>query len=168
MQIFSAEPTIFSKKKNWNYFFTHEHLKKLASKVVHNWAKPLFSQSSPAPSPKLIFYIINMSHDASVSLSVSAILTQRILYLPCKQVIPLLAVSIWGLCNNHRDWHLFFHYQFWFMFEVLKIQENLFKSIFIHLIQTYFYIFQFHHNYLLRFTSKKFYISTKNVYWRSK
>ena len=39
-------------------------------KVAHNQPKPFFSQSSPAHSPELIFHIINMSEDASVSLSV--------------------------------------------------------------------------------------------------
>ena len=33
-------------------------------------SKPFFSQSSPVHSPKLIFHIINMSQDPSVSLSV--------------------------------------------------------------------------------------------------
>ena len=55
---------IFKKKLNW--FFTPENLKKRASKVAHT----LFSQSSPAHSPKLTFHIINMSQDTSVFLSV--------------------------------------------------------------------------------------------------
>ena len=46
-------------------------LKKRASKVAHNQPKPFFSQSSPVHSPKLIFRIINMSQDTSVSLSVN-------------------------------------------------------------------------------------------------
>ena len=43
---------------------------KLLSKVAHNWPKHFISQSSPAHSPELIFHIINMSQDTSVSLSV--------------------------------------------------------------------------------------------------
>ena len=64
MQLFSADATIFS-KKNLNLFFAHENLKKQASKVAHN--RPFFSQTSP----ELIFHIINMSQDSSVSLSVA-------------------------------------------------------------------------------------------------
>ena len=41
------------------------------TKVAHNWHKPFFSQPSPADSPELIFHIINMSQDPSVSLSVA-------------------------------------------------------------------------------------------------
>jgi hypothetical protein len=52
MQLFSAEPTIFSKKKKK---FAHENFKKQASKVAHNRPKSYFSQSSQAHSPKLIF-----------------------------------------------------------------------------------------------------------------
>ena len=49
-------------------------LKKQASKVAHNRPKPFFYRSPAQPtahSPKLIFHIINMSRDSSVSLSVT-------------------------------------------------------------------------------------------------
>ena len=39
MQLFSADPKIFS-KKNLNCFFVHKNFKKLASKVAHNWPRP--------------------------------------------------------------------------------------------------------------------------------
>ena len=45
----------------------------MQSKVAHHLPKPFFSQSSPAHSHslELIFHIINMSQDPSVSLSVA-------------------------------------------------------------------------------------------------
>ena len=54
MQLFGADPTIFSKRK---FLFIHENFKKMASKVAHNRPKPFFSQSSPAhsPHPKIDF-----------------------------------------------------------------------------------------------------------------
>ena len=57
-------------KKKFKYSFDPEKVKKWASKVAHNRPKPFFSKSSPAHSPKLIFHIINISQDSSVSLSV--------------------------------------------------------------------------------------------------
>ena len=57
-------------RKNLTFFFDPEIVKKRASKVAHNRPKPFFSQSSPAHIPELIFHIMNMSQDASVSLSV--------------------------------------------------------------------------------------------------
>ena len=47
-------------------------LKKQVSKVAYNGPKPFFPAQTTAHSPKLIFHIINMSQDASVSLSVAA------------------------------------------------------------------------------------------------
>ena len=66
MQLFS----IF--KKSLNLFFARENLKKRASKVAHNRPQTFFSQYCQAAqtSPELIFHIINMSQDSSVSLSV--------------------------------------------------------------------------------------------------
>ena len=55
-----------------NLFFAHENIKKRASKAAHNRPQTFFSQYCPAAqtSPELIFHIINMSQDSSVSLSV--------------------------------------------------------------------------------------------------
>ena len=66
MQLFSADATIFKKKK-------FAHVKKTPSKVAHNRPQTFFSSTGPAAqtSPELIFHIINMSQDSSVSLSVS-------------------------------------------------------------------------------------------------
>ena len=54
------------------FFFAHENIKKLPSKVAHNRPQTFFSSTGPAAqtSPELIFHIINMSQDPSVSLSV--------------------------------------------------------------------------------------------------
>ena len=59
-------------QKKFNLFFAHENLKKQASKVAHNRSQTFFHSTSPAAqtSPELIFHIINMSQDSSVSLSV--------------------------------------------------------------------------------------------------
>ena len=59
-------------KKKLNLFFAHESIKKPASKVAHNRPQTFFSSTGPAvqTSPELIFHIINMSQDPSVSLSV--------------------------------------------------------------------------------------------------
>ena len=55
-------------KKNLGLFFGHENIKK----VAHNRPQTFFSSTGPAAqtSPELIFHIINMSPDPSVSLSV--------------------------------------------------------------------------------------------------
>ena len=45
MQLFSADPTMFSKKIN--VFFAHENMKKLCSKVAHNRPQTFFSQVRP-------------------------------------------------------------------------------------------------------------------------
>ena len=78
MQLFSADPIIFS-KKNVYQFFVHENLKKRSSKITHNRPKPFFSQYSPAHSPELIFHIKNMSQDSFVSLFVQYIFFDRML-----------------------------------------------------------------------------------------
>jgi hypothetical protein len=68
MQLFSADATMFLQ------CFAHKKLKKPPSKVAHNRPKPFIPQPSPAQptanSPKSIFHIIKMSHQASVLLSV--------------------------------------------------------------------------------------------------
>ena len=53
-------------------FFGHENMKKTPSKVAHNRPQTFFSSTGPAAqtSPELIFHVINMSQDSSVSLSV--------------------------------------------------------------------------------------------------
>jgi hypothetical protein len=57
-----------------NLFFAHENIKKQASNVVaHNWPQTFFFHKyGPAAqnSLELIFHIINMSQDSSVSFSV--------------------------------------------------------------------------------------------------
>jgi hypothetical protein len=70
MQLFSADDTIFSKKIK--LLFAHENIKKTASKVAPNRPQTFFSQVQPGcpEHPELIFHIINMSQDSSVSLSV--------------------------------------------------------------------------------------------------
>ena len=40
MQLFIADATMFLKKKN--IFFAPENMKKLPSKVAHNWPRPFF------------------------------------------------------------------------------------------------------------------------------
>ena len=59
-------------QKIFELIFAHKYLKKRASKVAHNLPKPFFhSPAQPtAHSPELIFHIINMAQDSSVSLSV--------------------------------------------------------------------------------------------------
>ena len=42
MQLFSADPTMFSKKIK--LFFAHENMKKLRSKAAHNRPQTFFSQ----------------------------------------------------------------------------------------------------------------------------
>ena len=68
MQLFSADATIFSKKKS------HENIKKVSSKVAHNWPQIFFSCTGPAAQTSLesIFHVINinMSQDSSFVLSV--------------------------------------------------------------------------------------------------
>ena len=61
MQLFSVDAIVFSK-----------NMKRPPSKVAHNRLKPFFhSPTQPtAHSPELIFHIINMSQETSVSLSV--------------------------------------------------------------------------------------------------
>ena len=70
MQLFSADATIFTKKIY--LFFAHENIKKRASKVAHNRPQTFFSQYCLAAqtSQELIFHIIDISQDSSVSLSV--------------------------------------------------------------------------------------------------
>jgi hypothetical protein len=72
MQLFSADATIFSKKKK----SAHKKLKKLPSKVAHNRPQTFFSCTGPAAqtSPELIFHVINMSQDTSVLLSVALVM----------------------------------------------------------------------------------------------
>ena len=69
MQLFSADATIFSKKKKK---FVHENIKKWASELLIVVHKLFFHMYGPAAqtSPELIFHIINMSKDSSVSLSI--------------------------------------------------------------------------------------------------
>ena len=83
MQLFSAEPTIFSKKKIW--FFTHENLKNGPTKLLIIGPNLFFhSRAQPtAHSQELIFHIMNMSQETSVSLS-------TYLQLPLRQ---------WGIGN---------------------------------------------------------------------
>ena len=71
MKLFSTDPTIFSIKK-MNLFFAHENIKELRSKVAHNWPQTFFHKYSSAAhtNPELIFHIIKMSQDSSVSWSV--------------------------------------------------------------------------------------------------
>ena len=73
MQLFSADATIFS-----NLFFAHENIKKRALKVAHNRPQTFFFHKyGPATqtSPELIFHIINVYQDSSVSLSVVKLMT---------------------------------------------------------------------------------------------
>jgi hypothetical protein len=58
---------MFSKKKD--LFIVHENMKKLLSKVAHNRPQTFFHKYGPAAqtSPELIFHIIKMSQDSSVS-----------------------------------------------------------------------------------------------------
>ena len=66
----------FPNWKKTNFFLcnfslrTHENMKKPASKVAHNRPQTFFSSTGPAAqtSPELIFHIIKMSQDPSVSL----------------------------------------------------------------------------------------------------
>ena len=73
-------------KKKLNLFFAHENINNRASKVAHNRPKLFFHKYSPAAqtSPELIFHIINMSQDSSVSLSVAQVLPTLALYLVLK------------------------------------------------------------------------------------
>ena len=54
MQLFSADPVVFSKM---NFFFDPEKVKKWASKAAPNRPRPFFPQSSPghSPQPKIDF-----------------------------------------------------------------------------------------------------------------
>ena len=63
----------YFQKKILIYFFAHENIKKRALKVVHNRPQTCFHSTGPAvqSSSELIFHIINMSQDPSVSLSVA-------------------------------------------------------------------------------------------------
>ena len=45
MQFFSAQATTFSKKN----FFAHENMKKVPSKVAHNWPQIVFSVLARMP-----------------------------------------------------------------------------------------------------------------------
>ena len=61
-----------------NQFFSHENLKRQASKVAHNFDKVFFFHSLAEPTAhrrKLIFHFINMSQDSSVFLSVVCTIT---------------------------------------------------------------------------------------------
>ena len=91
MQLFSSDTTIFSKKK-LNSFFAHENIKKQASKFAHNRPQTFFSQYFPAAqtNPELIFHIINMSQDSSVSLSVVISLSFKVSKpLPFPKISPI-------------------------------------------------------------------------------
>ena len=72
MQLFSGDPKILS-EKFWINFLSTKTLKNGPQKLLIISQNLFFSQSSPAQStahsPKLIFHIINMSQDSSVSLS---------------------------------------------------------------------------------------------------
>ena len=59
-------------QKKLNLFFAHENINKQASKVAHNQPQTFFSQYCLAAqtSQELIFHIIDISQDSSVSLSV--------------------------------------------------------------------------------------------------
>ena len=48
MQLFIAEPTSFSKKFK-KRFFDPEKVKKLASKVAHNWPRHFYLTVQPKP-----------------------------------------------------------------------------------------------------------------------
>ena len=48
MQLFSADPVVFSKM---NFFFDPEKVKKWASKVAHNQPRPFYSTVQPRPQP---------------------------------------------------------------------------------------------------------------------
>ena len=52
MQLFSADPVVFSKM---NFFFDPEKVKKWASKVAHNQPRPFYSTVQPWPQPKIDF-----------------------------------------------------------------------------------------------------------------
>jgi hypothetical protein len=71
MQLFSADATIFSKKK-LNLFFALENKKNRPQKLLIIDPKLFFHKYGPAAqtSPELSFHIISMSQDTSVSLSV--------------------------------------------------------------------------------------------------
>ena len=57
--------------KKIEFIFAHENIKKRASKVAHYQPKLFFHKYGRAAqtSPELIFHIITMSQDSSVSLS---------------------------------------------------------------------------------------------------
>jgi hypothetical protein len=62
---------VFKKIKKNN--FDPEKVKKRASKVAHNWPRPLYFTVQPRPtahSPELIFHIMNSRDQTSVLLSV--------------------------------------------------------------------------------------------------
>ena len=61
-----AVSSIFSKKKfkKLNFFFAHENMKKLPSKVAHNRPNFFFSiANSPKINPNLIFYFLKLARD---------------------------------------------------------------------------------------------------------
>jgi hypothetical protein len=64
VQLFSADSTVFSKKK-FDLFFAHENINKRASIVAHNQPQTFFFTSmyglAAQTSPELIFHVINMS-----------------------------------------------------------------------------------------------------------
>ena len=68
MQLFSADAKML--KKNLNFVFLPTKSWKNGPQKLLIIGPNLFSQSSPAHSPELIFHIINMSQDTSISLSV--------------------------------------------------------------------------------------------------
>ena len=91
-------------KKIPNYFLTHENFKKWASKVPHNRPKPFFSQSGLkfiAHSQELIFHIINMSQDSSVSLFV--VLGHMVMWL----------LQNWPLSSSEGVLHFLLHLFSW-------------------------------------------------------
>ena len=71
MQHFSADTTVFSKKKKIIYFLPMKNLKNKSQKLL-TIGLNVFHSPGPAAqtSLELIFRIINMSQDSSVSLSV--------------------------------------------------------------------------------------------------
>jgi hypothetical protein len=103
MQLFSADNTIFS-KKNWIFFCPWKH-KKRPQKLLIIGHKLFFHKYSPVAktSPELIFHIINMSQNSSVSLSVIMALQKEgplkcVCTLECVQCVCVRNPETWVHC----------------------------------------------------------------------
>ena len=72
MQLFTADAIVFS--------IDPERVKKLASKVAHNWPRPFYFTVQPRPtarSPELIFHNMRSHDQTSVLLSVIHLIFQK-------------------------------------------------------------------------------------------